>query len=498
MKYYLSYLVLLILLVSACNSHEENLIDTTSQSRQQEQIKPLSSSEIENRIDVAFQKEGSFNWSKADNQLLWSAVLEGNHLVAIGYGGEGESFSENRSLDLIRLKNDLTLLIAKYEEKPVKEVVVFEDAVLNYFEAKITRIETINALRAQDNVRYIEPIAYEATENGVVRSNSGCSTSSDYIYGSDYGTLASGAKIPWNYYDHKIEQAWAYSKGAGITVGVIDTGVSDYQANMSYKFDDYYASRYIQKYGTYVDSWKWWATTPDGPHDRCGHGTSSCSAIACPNNSNQAPVGVAYECNLVSYRGTHDVLLNGYHERKGVKNALIQLANRSDVKIISMSIGYPWSIGIIADAVQYAYAHNKMLFAAGGTSTAATNWYPVIFPASMPETIAVTGVEEAPSNDECDVCHYGSAIDFTFVMERSNNHHQPVSGYYSNTSNYFGGSSVATASTAGIAALVWSKYPNWSREQVLNRMKWAGEFYPSQDSNFGYGNINALKAVRGY
>ncbi|HIP47510.1 MAG TPA: serine protease [Lutibacter sp.] len=498
MKNYLLLLLSISLLLFSCKKNDELINDSQDNQKQQEPTRLLNSVEIEAAIDQSFQEKNSFNWKEASNQLIWSAAIEGQQVLSIGYGDKSESFSLDRSTTLIALKEEIIELVMQIEELPRKEILLYEDAVLNYIDLKVSKLETIEALRNLERIRYIEPTAYELTENGETKSASGCSTSSESISSSDYGTLSTGAKIPWNFYDHKIEQAWAYSKGSGITVGVIDTGVSQYQPNMSYKFDDYYSNRYIHKYGTYVDSWKWWATNTDGSHDKCGHGTSACSAIGSPNNSNYAPVGVAYECNLVSYRGTSDVLLNGYHERRGVKNALIQLANRSDVKIISMSIGYPWSIGIIEDAVEYAYYKNKMIFAAGGTSTAATNWYPVIFPASMSETIAVTGVEEQSSYDECDVCHTGSQIDFTFVMERSNNHHQPVSGYYSNSSRYFGGSSVATASTAGIAALVWSKYPSWSRTQVLNRLKSSAYFYPSQHSDFGYGNINALKAVRGW
>jgi subtilisin family serine protease len=498
MKNYLRLLFAISILTFSCKTNDDFAPPQQNNQKQQEPVKALSSAEIDAAIDQSFKTTESFDWKEADNQLLWSASIEGEQILSIGYGVEGESFSLDRSESLINLKEQIINLVVQIEKLPHKEILLYEDKVLNYIDVKISKYETIKALRLLDQIRYLEPTGYEMSQESGTRSSSGCSTSSQTISSSDYGTLSTGAKIPWNFYDHKINQAWSYSKGAGTTVGVIDTGVSQYQANMSYKFDDYYSSRYIQKYGTYVDSWKWWATNTDGPHDRCGHGTSSCSAIGAPNNSNYAPVGVAYECNIISYRGTSDVVLNGYHERRGVKNALIQLANRSDVKIISMSIGYPWSIGIIADAVEYAYSKNKLLFAAGGTSTAATNWYPVIFPASMSHTVAVTGVEEQSNYEECDVCHYGSKIDFTFVMERGNNHHQPVSGYYSNTSRYFGGSSVATASTAGIAALVWSKYPSWTRQQVLNRLKWSAHFYPYQDSDFGYGNINALKAVRGW
>ena len=116
----------------------------------------------------------------------------------------------------------------------------------------------------------------------------------------------------------------------------------------------------------------------------------------------------------------------------------------------------------------------------------------------MSETVAVTGVEEQSTYDECDVCHTGSKIDFTVIMERGNNHHQPVLGFYNGDSKYFGGSSVATATTAGMAALVWARYPSWSRSQVLQRLKESADFYPYKNGDFGYGNIDALRAVRGY
>ena len=70
--------------------------------------------------------------------------------------------------------------------------------------------------------------------------------------------------------------------------------------------------------------------------------------------------------------------------------------------------------------------------------------------------------------------------------------------YVESGNSYFGGSSVATASTAGIAALVWAKNPTWTRAQVLARLKFAGSAYPNETADFGYGNIDALKAVRGY
>ena len=77
----------------------------------------------------------------------------------------------------------------------------------------------------------------------------------------------------------------------------------------------------------------------DGPDDQCGHGTAMSGVIASPRNTVGNAVGVAYNSNLISVRGTSDVIVNSGNEKDGVAEALVLLGNRSDVRIISMSIG---------------------------------------------------------------------------------------------------------------------------------------------------------------
>ncbi len=490
MKQIIYFLVFIAIALTSCN---QDFKETTF-ATEQEPEKSLTPSEIVKNIDDSFKAKGKFDWNETSDLMVWSAALEGQNILAVGYGNE--SFRTYETKDIKDLKTKILELISTTEGKKTEEILMYEDDVLNYFDVVITKFETVQKLRKLNGIRYVEPTGYALPQDQ--KSDSGCSTGGETIAVADYGTLSSGAKVPWNYYIHKINQAWAYSTGRGVTVAVIDTGVSNNQVLFGSEFDDYYSGRTIQKYAAYVDSWNPWSNTTDGYHDKCGHGTSACSAVGAPNNKRGAPIGVAYECNLISYRGTSDVVLDGYQEQRGVTRSLTELANKSAVKIISMSIGFGWSVGNISDAVKYAYSKGKLMFAAGGTSTELTNWYPVIFPASMAETIAVTGVEEGTFYDECDVCHYGSKIDFTYTMERGNNHHQPVAGYYTGQNSYFGGSSVATASTAGIAALVWAKNPTFTRAQVIARLKFAAALYPNESADFGYGNIDALKAVRGY
>jgi len=494
----LKFILLLALIVVSC-SNEETMI---SEEQQQEinSKEPLSIQEINEKIETAFATKGEFDWNEVDDHTLWSAVVHGNNILTVGYGNQGESFSEIKSQRLLNQKAAIINTVESIEGVQRNKENLIEHDIINVIDVQVQSLETIKTLREQNGVRYLEPNGYNHFEIAQ-RSSSGCDKSADSINSAHYSTVApNNAQVSWHFYEHNIPQAWNLSTGAGITVGLIDTGVSQSQSllNSSGFNDGYSNGRYVQKYGTFIDSFWWWSNNYDGPHDKCGHGTAMGSTIAAPRNDNGMPVGVAYNSNLVAYRATEDVVLNDYHERKGVSNALTQLANRNDVKIISMSIGYVWSIGNIKDAVKYAYSKGKLIFAAGGTSTSFTNGFGVIFPATMSETVAVTGVNDGSNYERCDTCHSGSKIDFTIIMQGDNNTSKapPVLNFYNNQRRYSGGSSVATATTAGIAALVWSRHPSWSRSQVLARLKQSSEFYPSKNSHFGYGNIDAWQAVQ--
>lgn len=493
--------IIMILIVSSCtqedslNQEPTPIVITESD--------PLTAAQVKSKIDESLTNTGNFNWSQASTHLLWSAVMQGQNIVTIGFGNNASDFERSKSSNNAKMQREILDIILKYEETSLDKVLIAADGYLNLIDVVITKQETIAALRKYTNLRYIEPGDYryygndpEQQRSGI--TSSGCGFDAEALSDADYVTATPNAKVPWNFYNHNIPDAWNYSTGAGITIGVVDSGISPNQSLMNSSFNNGFSSgRTVQKFGTYVDSFWPWSTSTDGPNDKCGHGTSMASVAVSPRNDKGLPVGVAYNANLISYRAAANVLLEGYHEHNGVKNAFTALGNRSDVNIISMSMGYIFSVGKIEDGIRYAYNRGKLIFCAGGTSTTFTTFVGVIFPAWMAETVAVTGVKEGASFQKCDVCHTGGKIEFTVVMQRSGSGNTvPVNSYYDNQSDYVGGSSVATATTAGIAALVWSKHPNWTRDQVLTKMRQSANFYPNKDSDFGYGNINASLAVQ--
>ncbi len=444
-----------------------------------------------------------FNWNMVNNDVLWAAIEQGDYVVTVGYGddyeyaiaNQPELVKEQLIQKIYNLENELSDV-----ELDRSNVVIKEDRDLTYFDVFIRNRATLDMLTEESGIRYVEPgnYTYNKQTPQSNRSGSGCGTDAQNISSADYTVVAPAAWVPWNFNNHNIPAAWDYSTGEGIKVGVIDTGISADQDNFSSDFNSGYSSgRTMEKTGTYVSSW--FGSTPDGPNDDCGHGTSMAGAVAAPRNGDNVATGVAYNCDLYTVRGAADVVLDGYSSQDGTTDAIKFLAKKSSVKILSMSMGNVFSVGKIEDAVKFAVNRKgKLFFCAGGTSTSVTTWYGVIFPASMSETVAVTGVTDASSYEACAVCHDGDEIDFTVIMQRANNDDRKsvTVGFAGNTANYVGGSSVATATTAGIAALVWAEHPNWKASKVLNKLKESAEFYPNRHSDFGWGNIDALQAVQ--
>ncbi len=460
---------------------------------------PLTRDELDRAVIGKLEAQNDFHWEWMDLRTLWSATQYNDHSVSIGYepADVGDISEVINKIDIHSgawkqvhdALIDLVLTtLNKNSARPLalQDILVEDDPVLPILTLKLTDKETITALYNLRNVRYIEPLDYWPAV-GEDRSTSGCSASTYALSASDYSTITPNALLPWNFNNHTIPGAWTNAQGLGITVGVIDAGISSSQPLLGSDFNngDSNVGRTVSTAYTYGTS----------AFTSCTHGTSMSSTATGPRNNSGATSGVAYKANLAFVRGANDVVLDESAERTGVKNALVQLSNNSSVRVISLSMGTPFSYGILSDGVNYAYGAGKLLFCAAGTSYSWTSWWGVIYPAAYSNSVAVTGVKE--SGSRCASCHDGSQVDLTICMERTGDSNRnslalPASG---TTPTYIGGSSIATSTAAGIAALVWSAHLTATRAQVLNCLTSTVQFYPTPNSSKGYGNINAQAAV---
>ncbi|TKK68300.1 serine protease [Ilyomonas limi] len=505
--------LLLLLLFSACNKsiQDNTIINNTNQ-----QHPLLSAKDINSFIESEMQQKGSFDWKDASPQMVWSALQLKDKIMCVGYKPANFTDIENK-ITSIHL-NDLQWKAAKeavldiiYKEEVKynpslrrEDLEVWKENKLPVIDVKIESQRTIELLRQCPLVRYAEPMAYDPLaeeeaaaiqkEYSLIGSDgSGCGDyagDADLVAKRDYTGIAPGTKMSWNFKYHNINKAWTKSTGAGVKVMVIDTGVSPDQDDLGSHFNQGRSTgRTIEKMVTLPGE-----TSPD---DLCGHGTTMSGAVAAPRGTDSNSVGVAYNCNFVICRAAHDVYLDESAEIKGVSDAYTSAADDADVKIISLSLGRITGNGQIKDAIQYAYNKGKLMFCAGGTSF---NWTAgfvgVIFPASLSTVQAITGVKNTNTLKACSDCHKGKAIDFVVVMEQNaTGIHQLSTALSGSVPTTVGGSSVSTATAAGIAALVWSKFPGYTREDVVNKLQTTASLYPNKNKNFGWGKLNADAAT---
>ncbi len=481
---------------------------------------PLSRSELYRMFTSYIDSRGVLDWQEMNDYVVWSAALASDSIISVGFApesygdisgsiheinmrdGEWRALRE-RLINFVLERNRRLYSDRRWQRE---DVLAFGEKPLPYVNLRVWDYETLAMLRNFTVTRYCEPMGYGIEESqGPIRSDSGCGGNNPApSVPSDHFSMApQGAMVSWNYLPMNIHKAWlSGARGNRVTIGLIDTGVSPDQAKLNNEFIGGLSgnNRFIDKEG-FHEPCSWFVfCSNDGVDDLCGHGTNMAGTIAAPFSSDGSPSGVAFRSNLVSVRATEDVVVNTSAEKNGVSDAYVYLGNRSDVSIISMSLGDLFSNGQVTDAINYAYNQGKMIFCAAGTSLSWTTFVGVIFPANLPNTIAVTGIKTGGLNNmqKCTSCHSGSEVDFVVTMEDQNNSSkQPLTlANAGNAPTYTGGSSVATATAAGIAALVLGTDRNQSREDVLERLKQSSNFYPSRSGQFGWGRIDAELATQ--
>jgi subtilisin family serine protease len=510
------FAALLVLLLSGCEQQaDERLVPQPAA----DPTEALSSAQLDEQIMRSLRETGQFDWNNASAHFVWSALVRSDYVLAVGYQPAGcagyhagdaatsPGWQEARAqvLNLI-----LTQERKAHPELTPEKLIAYEENVLPVVDVTVRELSTIKALRNSRLVRYAEPMGYEpnqaatANKGAAVLSSSGCGSNTataGLVAGTDYTVLANGSKSSWNQADqfHGVRAGWNQSTGQGIKILIIDTGSSGAQENLGSAFNQGLSSgRSIERLVTLPRAT--FLGIPIGPvetaNDGCGPGPGMAGAAAAPRGTDGAAVGMAYNANLITVRAAEDVFLDASREVKGVADAYVLAGNRADVRIISMSMGRLTSSSQMTDAIRYAYSRDKLILCAAGTSFDWTaGLLGVVYPASLPEAVAITGVKDNLTS-RCDECHVGADVEFTVVMQKTSNDRRPLTLAMSGDApSTIGGSSVATSSMAGLTAVVWARYPAESRAQIMSRLVAASSNRNARSSSFGWGRVNVGAAV---
>ena len=279
---------------------------------------------------------------------------------------------------------------------------------------------------------------------------------SDPLLDQQWGLTAIGAP-----------SVWKITRGAGVTVAVIDSGSGphpDLDANLD-------AGRTM--FGS-IDS----VGVLD--IDNAGHGSHVAGIIAAVADNAIGGSGVAPQSRILPIRVLDSL---GSGDSKDVSKA-VRFAVDSGVRVINLSLGGSTESTSLTAAIQYAVDRNVLVVAAAGNGAADSTpkW-----PGASDLTIAVTAVDRYNSVTSFD--QRGDYIDIA----------APGSSILSTASNDYkiqSGTSMAAAFVSGAAALLFAAQPSITAAQVRDVLQRTATDIgaPGRDTTFGHGLVNLVAA----
>lgn len=274
--------------------------------------------------------------------------------------------------------------------------------------------------------------------------------------------------------DYGIRQAWSMTRGKGVTVAIIDSGVDKNHPALA---DAVIGGKDFSGFGNED------GTAPVGTAPE--HGTLVASMVAARGEGgNDGMIGVAPEANILT--ASVGFGLEGDVDQQ-IADAIIWAVDEgADIINLSLSRNSPdWPLSWDT-ALLYAFKHDVLVIAAAGNRDSGTTM--VGAPATMPGVFTVAGVDENQRASQG-----ASTQGVTLAVSAPSEElvgAMPGGGYA-----IWSGTSGAAPLVSGIAALVYAANPGISADEVAARL--INSATPAGDPLlYGQGLVNASAALR--
>lgn len=251
----------------------------------------------------------------------------------------------------------------------------------------------------------------------------------------------------------KAQEMWRTSTGKGVTVAVIDTGVDATNPDL--------AGQVLQ--GKDFTQGEPGEDHTDG-HGH-GHGTGMAGLIAGTGayGGGSGAFGLAPGAKILPVRMSGEVNsgAEGTKRFNAVAPEAIRYAVDAGARVINISMGVQEGSPQLTAAVKYALDKGSLVFAAVGNSGDGGN--EVEYPAATPGVVGVGAVGKNLRRTAWS--EYGAQVDMAAPGEEMVHPCGGKTGVCKTD-----GTSDATALASASAALIWSKHPSWTNNQVLRVM----------------------------
>jgi membrane-anchored mycosin MYCP len=283
------------------------------------------------------------------------------------------------------------------------------------------------------------------------------------------------AEEPWALTRLRPDLAWPLSTGAGVTVAVIDSGVSPDHRMLAGK---------VRPGIDYV------APGGDGTCDENGHGTLIAGIIAgrAETSAGFRFYGVAPGAVIVPVRVLRDQQRAfGSELSARVATAIRYAVDEAHANVINMSLTTESTPDLVA-AVEHAHDRGVVLVAAAGNGGASEG---AQYPAAYPDVIAVGGVDTGDKH--VDSSSTGAYVDIAAPGDRISGPSPRGGGYLYTTE---GGTSFAAGYVTGVVALVRAYDRTLTPDQIAQRIEQTAD-HPAglHNDEVGYGVVNPARAV---
>lgn len=304
-------------------------------------------------------------------------------------------------------------------------------------------------------------------------------------------------KVTWGLKYLGVPSFWSKTKGKGVKVAVLDTGVYGAHPALAGRVKDFVV---VDPLGNRI--------TCSASFDAGQHGTHVCGTIAGGKDSNGVSIGVAPEAEL---------LVGGVLVGDSTLTTLMQgmsWAAENGADILSMSLGFTYYEPFFEEVLTMLLDQYGILpvVAIGNENHGNTS-----SPGSAPSALAVGAVEKMPGGSH-EIAAFSSGASLRFSDASGTPRHvdkpdvaapgaqvyscippeKRVTGVFEYT--YMDGTSMATPHVAGVAALLMAAKPSAGAREIAQALKDTA-LHPAgnssrPDNRWGFGAVQPKKALQ--
>ncbi|MGW3847017.1 type VII secretion-associated serine protease mycosin [Streptomyces fagopyri] len=291
---------------------------------------------------------------------------------------------------------------------------------------------------------------------------------------------------PWALQRVLLDELWSQSKGAGVRVAVIDTGVDVRNEQLTHAVDAAAGRNFLPKKlkddnGDPIPRGK-----ENGTTDTVGHGTRVAGIIAARPAPKTGFVGLAPEATIIPIE-QNDAEGHGTAAKLA---AAIRYAVKARAGVINISQDTSNAVAPDPDldrAVQEALNANVVVVASAGNDGLGGN-VKETYPASYDGVLAV-----AASDRNNERASFSQSGDFVGVAAPGVDMIStvPEGGHCSDN-----GTSFSAPYVAGVAALIKAKHPDWTPREIVAQIEQTAErSVPGRDRLVGWGVVDPVRAL---